>query len=588
MLRRVICGVLKMERNDALYARYQNALENAEMGKVVTRFPPEPSGYLHIGHVKAAMLNYHYAKIYQGTMILRFDDTNPAKESQEFVDNIKADLQRLEIHPDRETRTSDYFPLIFDYMQKLIEDGKAYLDNTPVEIMRNQRNEGIASEHRSKTPEQNLELWKDFKLGKLPEYCVRAKIDMQEKNKCLRDPVFYRYNDTPHHITGSTYKVYPTYDFACPIVDSIEGVTHCLRTSEYNDRNAMYVWVQDALGLRRVYIYDIARLAFVNTCLSKRRLQKLVDTGVVEGWFDPRFPTVQGILRRGMVVQTLKEFMLDQGPSRNTVLMDWTIIWAKNKQILDPVAPRYTAISAESPCLLEVVNGPGSPEEQVHPLHPKNAEVGTDPVIFYNKVLLEYQDASTVQLGEKITLMKWGNVTIDAIEENTSGESFQGVPFKLLLKGRVDLDDKDFKKTKKFTWLAAVEDVSKVDLVEYDVLITKEKLEEFDDFDRYVNANSKFDTLGWASPAVKHLEPGSFTQFERKGYYRIDKQEERAICVCIPDGSSKNTGQKVDPKKLAKGTAEPKVSKRQLKKQQAEAKKKPAEAAASEETKKED
>lgn len=333
--------------DDPIYERYKDVLKGAEKGKVVTRFPPEPSGYLHIGHAKAALLNYHYSKMYEGQMILRFDDTNPMNEKIEFVDNIIRDLATLDIHADRITYTSDYFDQTRDYMEQMIRLGLAYADDTPGEEMKKERDQGIESKYRNATVEENL---KRFHLmlegkhdeeqpqmakaagGKKPEeekkgaeqkkeapvapvvqsdWCMRAKIDMKHPVKCLRDPVFYRIKREAHHRTGSKYKAYPTYDFACPIVDALEGVTHCLRSIEYHDRNIMYEWLQDKLGLRKVTIYDYSRLNLVSTILSKRSLKWFVETGFAEGWNDPRFPTVQGIMRRGFTVEALKNFMLE-------------------------------------------------------------------------------------------------------------------------------------------------------------------------------------------------------------------------------------------------------------------------------------
>lgn len=224
------------------YAQYKSVLKGAKEGEVCTRFPPEPSGYLHIGHVKAAILNFHYAKIYKGKMLLRFDDTNPNKEKDEYVQSIIDDLATLRIIPDKVSYTSDHFEKIEEYMAKAIKDGKAYCDDTPVEQMRKERGDGIDSKNRNKTPEENLKIWQDILAGKAKEWCVRGKINMQDKNKCMRDPVFYRCSDAVHHRVGRKYKAYPTYDWACAIVDSIEGVTHALRTNEYADRNAMYDW----------------------------------------------------------------------------------------------------------------------------------------------------------------------------------------------------------------------------------------------------------------------------------------------------------------------------------------------------------
>jgi glutamyl-tRNA synthetase len=270
------------------------------------------------------MLNYHYAKMYNGKMILRFDDTNPMNEKIEFVDNIIRDLATLEIKPDRVTYTSDYFDQTKVYMEKMIELGLAYADDTPADEMKAERDKGVESKYRNATPEENLKRFHLMLEGKHDEdkkveekkgddkkkdkkeeekkdaapvvvkadWCMRAKIDMQCPVKCLRDPVFYRIKREAHHRTGTKYKAYPTYDFACPIVDALEDVTHCLRTIEYHDRNAMYEWVQEKLGLRKVTIYDYSRLNLVSTILSKRSLKWFVESNIADGWMDPRFPTV--------------------------------------------------------------------------------------------------------------------------------------------------------------------------------------------------------------------------------------------------------------------------------------------------------
>lgn len=243
------------------------------MGEVVTRFPPEPSGYMHIGHAKAAFLNYHYSRIYNGKMILRFDDTNPTNEKQEYTDNIMSDLKRLDITWDKLTHTSDNFDLLAEKCEWMINKELAYCDNTPLDQMRQERFDGIASKCRDKPKEQNLAEWKEMLLGseKGKAFCVRAKLSVDSPNKCLRDPVIYRCNDSPHPKTGTKWKCYPTYDFCCPIIDSIEGITNMLRTNEYADRNAQYSWFQKVLEIRKVNIYDFSRLNFVNTTLSKRK-----------------------------------------------------------------------------------------------------------------------------------------------------------------------------------------------------------------------------------------------------------------------------------------------------------------------------
>jgi len=295
-------------------APFEVDLPGAEVGKVCLRFAPEPSGYLHIGHSKAALLNQYFVQRYGGRLIVRFDDTNPSKESNEFVENVLKDIETLGIKYDVVTYTSDYFPQLMEMAERLIREGKAYVDDTPREQLQKERMDGIESKCRNNSVDENLQLWKEMIAGseRGKQCCLRGKLDMQDPNKSLRDPVYYRSNPDPHHRIGAKYKVYPTYDFACPFVDSIEGVTHALRSSEYHDRNAQYYRILDDMGLRRVQIYEFSRLNMVYTLLSKRKLLWFVQNGKVEGWNDPRFPTVQGIVRRGLNIQALILFILEQ------------------------------------------------------------------------------------------------------------------------------------------------------------------------------------------------------------------------------------------------------------------------------------
>lgn len=365
--------------------------------------------------------------------------------------------------------------MLQNYMRQLINDGKAYADNTPAEEMKEKRDAGEETVHRNNTPQKNLELFEGMLSGKNKDYCIRAKLNMQDKVKCLRDPVFYRTKDIPHHRTGDRYKAYPTYDFTCPIVDSHEGVTHALRTIEYRDRNALYEWVQKTLGLRPVVIYDFSKLNLLSTCLSKRKLRWFVENNHVDGWSDPRFPTIQGIMRRGMTSEALKEFMLEQGPSKNTVNMEWDKLWAKNKQILDPVVPRYTCIGKASAIKLTIENGPAEVEARSQPLHPKNKAVGQKAVMYGRNLIIERDDAKDLAVGTKFTLMKWGNATVTRREE--SGNSFE-------LFATIDEADTNFKGTAKLTWICN-DPATTVEVVmkEFDHLITKAKVEEEDDIE---------------------------------------------------------------------------------------------------------
>jgi glutamyl-tRNA synthetase len=329
-----------------------------------------------------------------------------------------ADVAALGIAPDVVTYTSDHFDALLQKAGEMIRSGHMYADDTPVDQMRAERMDGIESARRGASVDDNLALWAEMCAGSAAglKACLRFKIDMSAPNKALRDPVAYRCNvATPHHRTGAKYKVYPTYDCACPFVDAVEGVTHALRTSEYRDREAQYVWIQAAMGVRKVHIWDYSRLNFEYTTLSKRKLGAFVASGVVGGWDDPRFPTVQGVVRRGLAVPALREFILSQGASRNSNTMTWEKLWTLNKRVIDPVCPRHTAVESER-ALLTLSNWPagGAPERRRIPRHKKHAAAGDKTQWLAPQLWLDAADAAAVAVDEEVTLMDWGNVIIRA------------------------------------------------------------------------------------------------------------------------------------------------------------------------------
>ncbi|XP_009094640.1 bifunctional glutamate/proline--tRNA ligase isoform X3 [Serinus canaria] len=519
-------------------------LPGAEMGKVIVRFPPEASGYLHIGHAKAALLNQHYQVNFKGKLIMRFDDTNPEKEKEDFEKVILEDVAMLHIKPDQFTYTSDHFETIMKYAEKLIQEGKAYVDDTPAEQMKAEREQRVESKHRNNCVNKNLQMWEEMKKG--TEYgqtcCLRAKIDMSSNNGCMRDPTLYRCKNQPHPRTGSTYNVYPTYDFACPIVDSIEGVTHALRTTEYHDRDEQFYWIIEALGIRKPYIWEYSRLNLNNTVLSKRKLTWFVNEGLVDGWDDPRFPTVRGVLRRGMTVEGLKQFIAAQGSSRSVVNMEWDKIWSFNKKVIDPVAPRYTALLKDA---VVPVNIPEAQEEMKEVAkHPKNADVGLKPVWYSSKVLIEGADAETLAEGEVVTFINWGNIIITKLNRNSSGKIVS-------INAKLNLDNKDFKKTTKITWLAETPRAPLIPTVcvNYEHLITKPVLGKDEDFKQYINRNSKQEELMLGDPCLKELKKGDIIQLQRRGFFICDQPYEPVspysckdapcILIYIPDGHTK-------------------------------------------------
>ncbi|XP_024936533.1 bifunctional glutamate/proline--tRNA ligase isoform X2 [Cephus cinctus] len=523
-------------------------LPGAEMGKVVVRFPPEASGFLHIGHAKAALLNQYYAEAFNGQLIMRFDDTNPAKETVEFEQAILEDLAMLQIKPDRFTHSSDYFDLMLEYCEQLIENGKAFVDDTPAPVMKEQREQRLPSSNRDASIETNLKLWEEMKKGtaKGQECCVRAKIDYQSTNGCMRDPTIYRCKPEPHPRTGTKYKVYPTYDFACPIVDAVEGVTHTLRTTEYHDRDVQFYWLIDALKLRRPHIWEYSRLNMTNTVLSKRKLTWFVAEGLVDGWDDPRFPTVRGILRRGMTVEALKQFIIAQGSSQSVVFMEWDKIWSFNKKVIDPIVVRYTGLNENE---IVPVNVEGATEGWLTVQnHPKNPEKGTKQVRVAPTVLIEKEDAEALVEGQNATFINWGNLLIKKIKKEKGVVT--GVDAKL------NLDNKDYKNTLKLTWLASPENKQNANnedhklipcyAVYFDHIISKPVLGKDDDFKDFIAKDTRKEVKILGESELKRVTKGEIIQLQRKGFFRCDvpfapasphsSREQPLILFNIPDG----------------------------------------------------
>lgn len=510
-------------------------LPDAEVRNVRLRFAPEPSGYLHIGHSKAALMNQYFAQRYQGQLIVRFDDTNPAKESNEFVENLLKDIETLGIKYDAVTYTSDYFPQLMEMAENLICNGKAYVDDTPREQMQKERMDGIESKCRNNSPQKNMELWKEMIAGSERGLmcCLRGKLDMQDPNKSLRDPVYYRCNPLPHHRIGSKYKLYPTYDFACPFVDAKEGITHALRSSEYHDRNAQYHRIQEDMGVKKVHIYEFSRLNMVYTLLSKRKLLWFVQNGKVDGWDDPRFPTVQGIVRRGLKIDALIQFILEQGASKNLNLMEWDKLWTINKKIIDPVCPRHTAVIDEKRVLVTLADGPEKPFVRIIPRHKKFEGAGEKCTTYTKRIWIDYADAVSISENEEITLMDWGNAIIKEIRKDQDGNITQLIGV-LHLEGSV-------KATKlKLTWLPETSELVNLSLMEFDYLITKKKLDEGDDFLDALNPCTKRETAAVGDSNIRNLKRGEIVQLERKGYYRCDapfiRPSKPVVLFAIPDG----------------------------------------------------
>ncbi|KAJ8443131.1 LOW QUALITY PROTEIN: hypothetical protein Cgig2_005682 [Carnegiea gigantea] len=368
-------------------------LPNAEVGK--------PSGYFHIGHSKAALLNKYFAEKYRGKLIIRFDDTNSAKESNVFVHSLLKDIDTLGIVYDAVTFTSDYFPQLLKMAEKLIDP--------MLMILRIERSYGTEPRCRSNTKEKNLELWNEMIRGsdQGKKCCLSGKLDFGNANKCLRNP----------------YKVYPTYGFASPFVDALEGVTHALLSDEYRDRDAQYHWIPEDMGVRRVELFEFSKLNM--TVLSKCKLSVFVQNGTVDGWDDPRLPTLQGMLRRGLKIEALHQFVLEQ---ELRTAMSWCIM----------------------------------------PRHKKFIPAGEKCRTYAKNIWIEYVDAKALMISEELTLMDWGNVIFKEIQRDEDGNVIKIIAV-LHLEGSV-------KTTRmKLTWLPDTDELVKLRLVEFDYLITKKE-----------------------------------------------------------------------------------------------------------------
>lgn len=447
--------------------------------------------------------------------------------------------------------TSDYFKQCQDVAIQMIKDGKAYMDDTEQEEMKTQRMAKQESKYRNTAVDENLVLFNNMCSGdpEFSNWCMRGKIDMQSPNGTMRDPVLFRSNVTPHHRTGTQFKAYPTYDFACPLVDSLEGVTHALRTTEYDDRNVMYAWMQDAMKLKhKTRIQTFGKMSFIHTVLSKRKLNWFVENKLVEGWFDPRFPTIQGTIRRGVDVDALKNFVIGQGASRRVITMEWDKFWAENKQVLEHKAPRYMGVTTPNHVEVTIENVAAEITAHSVPLFPVEPEKGTRVCRRFNKVYMDQEDAAALKDGEEFTFLRWGNMTVKSMKK--SGDSVVSISVTF------DPAATNFSKTKKMTWLAAVPDCAEVTMVSFDHLISKAKLEEEDSFQDYLTPVTRTETSGLADACIRTLNAGDVIQLERKGFFRIDKAYggpgKPAVLFFIPDGRSKG-GSSVE--KVAKAAA---------------------------------
>jgi len=465
-------------------------LPHAVKGEVVTRFPPEPNGYLHIGHAKAVFVDYEYARMYDGMFILRFDDTNPTNERREFYDIQKEDLRWLGIEWDHEYRTSDNLPKHYELARELLEKDCAYVCTcTEQKIKENRR---MLRECACRN--ESTYSWDDFINMKEGEASVRLKADMQSLNTAMRDPILFRIIEDAHPVHGTRYRVWPTYDFYGAVEDSLSGVTHPFRSKEYELRDDVYFYLLDCLELRKPHLMEFSRLEIQGMPVSKRKIKPLIDQHKVTGWDDPRLPTLRGLQRRGISVEAIKEFVLSQGISKSESVITFENLEGINRRILDARAKRYFFV----PEPVKVVVENAVERELVLKSHP-SVDMGTRKIKVGHTFYIPRDDAQKLAPGEIFRLKDLYNVRVIDISQNVLHGEFSGNE---LVPG-----------TEKIQWVSD-------EYVPLTVLVPSLL---------YINGKFNEKSLttveGYAEKNIEEVPHGQVVQFERFGFVRMERDD---------------------------------------------------------------
>ncbi len=509
-------------------------LASGKVDTVYTRFPPEPNGYLHIGHAKSIVLNFGIAEDYDGRCNLRFDDTNPAKEEQHFIDAIQDDVRWLGYQWDELRFASDYFEQLYDYAVELIEKGLAYVCELTPEQMREYRGTltepGRESPYRNRSVEENLDLFRRMRAGEFPDgsRVLRAKIDMASGNMNLRDPVLYRIRSgLVHHQTGDAWCLYPMYDFTHPISDAIEGITHSLCTLEFADHKPLYDWVLDNISIDcHPEQIEFARLNLEYTVMSKRKLTQLVDEGLVDGWDDPRMPTIAGLRRRGFTPASIREFCNRIGVTRQDSSVEMGVLESCIREDLDATAPRRMAVL--DPLKVTISNYPaGQKEALTAPNHPKFEEMGTRTLPFSREVWIDRGDFMEVAPNKKFKrLVAGGEVRLrnsyvircDEVVKDENGEIVE-----LICSYDPDTLGKnpEGRKVKGVIHWVSAEFGARAEVRLYDRLLKSPQAGENWKEDLNPESLVVIETA-YVEPSLADAEAGVQYQFEREGYFCRD------------------------------------------------------------------
>ncbi len=514
-------------------------------GRVHTRFPPEPNGYLHIGHAKSICLNFGLAAEYGGVCNLRFDDTNPTKEEEEYVASIKEDVRWLGFDwEDREYYASDYFDQLYEYAVQLIKAGKAYVDSLSAEEIREFRGTltepGRESPYRNRSVEENLDLFERMRAGEFEDgACVlRAKIDMTSPNLNMRDPVMYRVLHASHHRTGDKWCIYPMYDFAHGQSDSIEGITHSICTLEFEDHRPLYDWFIEQLNIHHPQQIEFARLNLTYTVMSKRKLMRLVEEGHVEGWDDPRMPTISGLRRRGYTPDSIRNFCERIGVAKKESMVDIALLEHCVREDLNKRAPRVMGVLR--PLRVVIDNYPEDRVEELEAINnPEDAGMGTRNLPFSKVLYIERDDFMEdppkkffrLSPGREVRLRYAYFVRcVDVVKDGKTGEVTElRCTYDPSTRGGDAPDGRKVKAT--LHWVSAAHAI-RAEVRLYDRLFIKPNPEEDKgdtDFIDYLNPKS-LEILAscFLEPSLKGAGPGSRYQFERLGYFCVDSKHSTA------------------------------------------------------------
>lgn len=518
---------------------------NTHQGKVVTRFPPEPNGYLHLGHAKSICLNFGLAQEYKGKCHLRFDDTNPETEETEYIESIKADVKWLGFDWGQDLYyASDYFEQIYQWAEQLIKDNKAYVCSLNEEQLRDHRGDfnkpGKDSPYRNRSVEENLDLFRKMRAGEFAEGActLRAKIDMKSPNMNMRDPLLYRIKKVAHHRTGNTWCIYPMYDFAHPLSDAIEKITHSICTLEFQDHRPFYDWSIDNLPVpAKPRQYEFARLNMTYLVMSKRKLLQLVKEGLVSGWDDPRMPTISGMRRRGYTPESLQLFAKRIGVAKAESLIDFEILEACVKENLDIVSHRAMAVL--NPVKVTITNYPADKKEELHAsVHPKKEELGKRTFYFTKEVYIDRNDFMEnppddyfrLAPGKQVRLRNAYVITCKEVIKNAQGEitELKCDYDPVTLGGKPTAEGKKIKGI--IHWVSATECIE-AEIRLYGRLFNvadPEIVPEGKDFKSNLNQNSlKTISKAKLEPSLKSANPDIRYQFERTGYFCLDVKDSK-------------------------------------------------------------